>query len=101
MNLVFNYSSIVLTEAMKNLLNRGLNFAILPDNLDFTQVMADFRRFERSVTWTEYWYGRELNIERKPCIFKNNKKHNMNIQYFTYLLSLFVSLEYLFRVRVK
>ena len=46
---VFNYSSIELTEAMVALLNRGLIFAILPLKLDLTQVLVDFKRFERSI----------------------------------------------------
>ena len=35
--LVFNYSNMKLTEAMDKLLNRGLNFSILPNKLDHTQ----------------------------------------------------------------
>ena len=60
-SLVYNYSSIILTEAMESLLNRGLNFAILPKKLDITQVLVDFRKFERSVTWKEYFYNQEEN----------------------------------------
>ena len=53
-NVVFNYSNIKLTQAMENLLNRGFNFSILPLKLDLTQVLVDFKRFERSVIWQEY-----------------------------------------------
>ena len=35
-NIVFNYSKIQLTTAMTNVLNRGLNFCILPMKLDLT-----------------------------------------------------------------
>ena len=58
-SIVFNYSTIVLTEAMVSVLNRGLNFCILPMKLDITQVLVDWKRFERSMIWTEFWYGRD------------------------------------------
>ena len=58
---------------MENLLNRGLNFSILPLKLDLTQVLVDFKRFERSVIWHEYFYGREKNEDPRARIFKSNK----------------------------
>ena len=51
---IFNYSSIVLTDDMEELLNMGLNFAILPLNLDITQVLVDFKKYERSLVWKEF-----------------------------------------------
>ena len=74
-SIVFNYSNIVLTEAMQNLLNRGLNFSILPLKLDLTQVLVDYKKFERSTIWHEFWYGREQDSERKVPIFKTNKSN--------------------------
>ena len=73
---VFNYSNIELTEAMNNLLNRGLNFAILPKKLDITQVLVDFERFKRSTLWHEYFHGKENEEEYKEPIFKT-KKNNL------------------------
>ena len=70
---VFNYSSVILTEPMKKLLNRGLNFAILPLKLDITQVLVDFRKFERSVIWKEFWHKKETENEPKEKIFKTEK----------------------------
>ena len=70
---VFNYSKIKLTQDMENLLNRGFNFSILPLKLDLTQVLVDFKRFERSVIWYEFFYGSESDGELKPKIFKSNK----------------------------
>ena len=58
---------------MENLLNRGLNFSILPLKLDLTQVLVDFKRFERSVIWQEYFYGRDKDEDQKAKIFKSNK----------------------------
>ena len=79
-NVVFNYSSVKLTEDMENVLNRGLNFAILPLKLDLTQVLTDFKRFERTMIWNEFWYGRENQMGRKKPIFKN-KKNNLPRNY--------------------
>ena len=60
---------------MENLLNRGFNFSILPLKLDLTQVLVDFKRFERSVIWHEYFYGSESNSDFKVKIFKSNKSN--------------------------
>ena len=62
-SLVFNYSSIQLTEPMSSLLNKGLNFSILPLKLDITQILVDFRKYERRVIWHEFWFGREADQE--------------------------------------
>ena len=72
-SVVFNYSSITLTNDMESILNRGFNFAILPLGLDITQILVDFKRFERSIIWQEYFYGRESDNERKENIFKIQK----------------------------
>ena len=70
--IIFNYSTIKLTEPMEKVLNRGLNFCILPPSLDITQVLANFRQFERSMVWQEFWYGRENEMKTIP-IFRLNK----------------------------
>ena len=72
---IFNYSSIELTKAMVTLLNRGLNFAILPLKLDLTQVLVDFKRFERSIIWHEFWYGSENKEPYSPPIFRLQKRN--------------------------
>ena len=72
---IFNYSKIELTQPMINLLNRGLNFAVLPLKMDLTQVLVDFKRFERSAIWHEFWYGKEKNQNYKPPIFKKQKRN--------------------------
>ena len=43
-SIVFNYSSIHLTEDMDSLLNKGLNFCILSLKLDMTQVFVDLKK---------------------------------------------------------
>ena len=60
---------------MVKLLNRGLNFAILPLNLDITQVIVDFKRFERSFIWKEFWYERESEEPYEKPMFKTNKSN--------------------------
>jgi hypothetical protein len=60
---------------MESLLNRGFNFIILPLKLDITQTLVEFKKYERSVIWHEFWYGREnTDITEKP-IFKTNKNN--------------------------
>ena len=61
---------------MTNVLNRALNFAVLPLKLDITEVLVDFNKFKRAAIWTEYWYGREPEEEYVKLIFKT---HKMNL----------------------
>ena len=37
--------------------------------------MADFRKFERSAIWQEYWNGHENDPDYKPPIFKSQKNN--------------------------
>ena len=50
-----------------------MNFAILPKKLDITQVLSDFKRFQRSMIWKEYFYDKENIEEYKSPIFKSKK----------------------------
>ena len=50
---VFNESKLMLTKDMENVLNRGLKFAIIPHKLDITQVLTEFRRFDRTMHYAE------------------------------------------------
>ena len=62
---------------MQKVLNRGLNFAILPLKLDLTQVLVDFKRFERTMIWQEFWFGKTQESEEyKPPIFKEKKEQS-------------------------
>ena len=72
---MFNYSKIELSNSMKNLLNRGFNFSILPLKLDLTQVLVDFKRFERSMIWQEYFHGIESDGDSRSKIFKTKKSN--------------------------
>ena len=75
-NAVFNYSNIELTPAMESVLNKGLNFVVLPPKLDLTQTLVEHKRFERTMTWIEYFHNQENSEPAKPVIFKT-KKHNL------------------------
>ena len=62
---------------MEKLLNRGFKFAILPLKLDLTQVLVDYKRFERSMVWQEFWFGTPQGENTyKPPLFKS-KKNNL------------------------
>ena len=61
---------------MNSLLNRGLNYSILPKKLDITQVLTDFESFKRRTLWHEYFHGKESEEEYKEPIFKT-KKNNL------------------------
>ena len=58
---------------MENLLNRALNFSVLPLKLDITQVLVDFNRFARAAIWFEYWNGLEKDEEYVTPIFRTHK----------------------------
>jgi hypothetical protein len=73
-NVVFNYSSIVLTKEMEKVLNRGLKFCIQPLKLDLTQILVDYQRFERTMILHEFWFGREKDENYIPPIFKAKKE---------------------------
>ena len=61
---------------MTNLLSKGLNFAVLPKTLDMTQVLVDLKRFERTVIWNEFWYGKEnKDTPAEQKIFKEQKSN--------------------------
>ena len=70
---IFNYSNIILTKPMENLLNRGLNFSILPMKLDITEVLTDYKKFERKIWWHEFWFNRENEEPQEEKIFKTDK----------------------------
>jgi trehalose-6-phosphate synthase len=63
----------VINEPMQRLLNRGLNFSILPPKLDITQTLAEYKAYERAVIWHEFHYGKEENKDVKEHIFKETK----------------------------
>ena len=76
-NVVFNYSNQELNSDMLKVLNKGLNYSILPHKIDNTLVLTEFRRFERTILWNEFWKEKGNNEENKKTksifkILKNN-----------------------------
>ena len=65
---------------MENVLNRGLKFCILPLKLDITQVLVDFTRFERTMIWHEFWYGKDTDIQNNTQTLRP-KKNNLPTNY--------------------
>ena len=59
---------------MERLLNRGLNFSTLPQKIDLTQVLTDYKKFARRVIWHEYHFGKDEQIEPEKPAFKIQKK---------------------------
>ena len=57
------------------MLNRGLNFSILPEKLNFTQVLVDLAKFERLMEWKEFWHDKPADEPYVPPLFKK-QKHN-------------------------
>jgi hypothetical protein len=68
---VYNYSNISLTSAMSKVPNRGLNFYVTLDNLNVTEMLVDYRKFERKMRWKEFFHDKEEddNIPYIPPIF--------------------------------
>ena len=65
----------MLTQPMESVLNRGLNVCIMPLKLDLTQVLVDFKIFERTMIWREFWYDRaDSEYDNSSRIFKSREK---------------------------
>ena len=52
-----NYSSQTLTTAQSKFLDLGLNFVVLPQKFNRTEVEASMMQWERTMRWKEYWYS--------------------------------------------
>jgi hypothetical protein len=57
-SLVTNYSNTFITKDMQGLLNRGLNFAVTPKNVNTTQVVAGFEKMGRAMKWREHYHNK-------------------------------------------
>ena len=49
--------------------------------LDKTQVLVDFKRFERTMIWQEFWYGNEYVGSDSEKPFFKIKKNNLSKNY--------------------
>ena len=60
--LVTNFSDIAVTKDMESLLNKGLNYAIVPKNVNTTQIVAGFERMGRTMNWMDK-INKESSVE--------------------------------------
>ena len=67
---------------MIKVLNKGLNYSILPAKVDNTLVLTEFRRFERTILWKEFWSekGSDDDKTKKKPIFKIQKNNFPNFK---------------------
>ena len=53
------YLGYKLTPSMIEFLNRGLNYCVMPAKVNQSNLMSDFRKFERKMRWTEFFSERK------------------------------------------
>ena len=63
-NLIHNFSSIQLTEHMRSVLNKGLNFCPSKKGVNYTELLADLFRLERKMAWKYQFHGSEEEEQR-------------------------------------
>ena len=73
-SVIYDFSTIQLTEGMTKILNRGLNFCITPLKLNITEILVDYRKFERKMRWKEFWSEEDQTVKSyRPEIFPKEK----------------------------
>jgi hypothetical protein len=60
---IYNHSNLTLTEAMKKILNRGLNFCVSPLTLNITNILVEYRKYERTVKWVEFFADKDTESD--------------------------------------
>ena len=76
MTAIYNYSNLVLTNSMSRILNRGLNFCVTPTNLNVTEMLVDYRKFERKMKWKEFFSDKETEDQVVvPVVFPKEKSN--------------------------
>ncbi len=59
---------------MIKILNRGLNFCVTPLTLNVTEVLVDYRKYERKVKWVKFFSDQVDDTEEwKLEIFRKEK----------------------------
>jgi hypothetical protein len=72
---------------MKNVLSKGLNFCVTPEQINLTELLVDLRKFERKMKWKEYFKDETEEEEWKQEIFPKEKtnlppKHTKHLDTF-------------------
>jgi hypothetical protein len=66
---------------MTKILNRGLNFCVTPLTLNITEVLVDYRKYERKVKWVEFFNDQNEETDTDsvrewiPEIFRKEKSN--------------------------
>ena len=61
---------------MIKILNRGINFCITPLKLNITEILVDYRKFERKMKWKEFWSEQDQTDNNfKPELFPKEKSN--------------------------
>ena len=80
-NLVYNFSSLELTEDMISLLNKGLNFCPNPDKVNLSQLFADGFQMHRKMAWKHHFdqdnKSKFGNTKPQNPFEEKNKKVNL------------------------
>ena len=77
-NIIHNYSSVILSEAQISLLNKGLNFCPTPNGPNYTQIMADLFHLERKMAWKHHFSGKDDDGEDGTDDTNNSDKNPFN-----------------------
>ena len=67
---------MTLTSSMSKVLNRGLNFCVTPETINITELLVDYRKFERKMKWREFFHDKEEDtVDYIPPIFPTEKSN--------------------------
>ena len=82
-NLIYNFSSLNLSEAATSLLNKGLKFCPTPKGINTTQLYADMFRMERKFAWKHFFKTNDFNprVAETFPFPSNNQKTNLPKEY--------------------
>ena len=71
-SVVFNLSTVPLSDAMISLLNKGLGFCVKPLKLSLSKILSDFGEFKRKCCWREFFHDKDTK-PFVPPLFKTVK----------------------------
>ena len=69
-----------LTDHMHQVLNKGLNYSVLPSKVDNTLILAEHKKFERTILWRQFWADRDSTQNSTIPIFNLNKTNFPNLK---------------------
>ena len=69
-----------LNDPMHHVLNKGLNYSVLPSKVDNTLLLAEHKKFERTILWRQFWADRDSTQNNTIPIFNLNKTNFPNLK---------------------